>query len=73
VKPRPQVHQEFLWALGKRDKDGTLSIMYRLSTSPSAVYQAVVDEDTYGTGWTRKRLAMEGWKPVRVLVTAGFK
>lgn len=73
TKLRPAVHQEFLWALGKRMPDGTTAIMYRLGTSGRDVYNAVVSENTYGSGWTGKGLAIDGWKPVRILVTADFQ
>lgn len=61
-------HVEYLYALGQRQKDGTLSMCYLLQPTRPMLWETIVDTEFLGTGHTKQTLQRAGWKPVKVRV-----
>lgn len=55
--------------VNENPNEGTLpNLAYRLGPSPRALWDAVIGEELFGTGYTRSQLEARGWRVVRVRV-----
>lgn len=68
VQIRVKYLSEKLYALRRLGPGGCEELCYRLGTSITEVWDAVVEEEIFGTGWTKRLLEAEGWKAVEVRV-----
>ena len=64
---------EPLYALRRRREDGSEEMCYRLSTSVTSLFDAVVNEEVLGGGYTKKLLEADGWRAVKVVVVQESK
>jgi len=61
-------HTEQLWALIKEEPNKTTSMMYVIGPTQKELWDAVVDLEWYGTGYTKQMLQAQGWNARRIFV-----